>query len=661
MFYRLLHIAFCLSLLAFAGGQAALAQNNAYGIRDDMFELYVYATDNSIRPEGLVAADSMYRKAKAISDGKSMCLAQTIPVRYYTGCDKRDSVFGWADRLGATAKATGNMQYYYYAEASKIVYDLNHKQYHEAIRRVDDVWHQAFERDSLPYGRYVAMQTLGHLYASLYDRDLAIKQYKEALDYMRANVTGQDMAGTAIRIGELYLGKGEVDSAAVYCDLALKNARTSRIQSVALMLRSRILFVGGDIDGFRRAYTHAFDRVYNRDVLSDSTSIYFFLADKAMVDGDRRVAVHYASRITGSVDRYDALAKVYEYFGEYDKALDAARRSRIVVDSLRSNVILEQISILDKEIVDPQTRATYRSVVEQSKAGSADGSLWFNLFVVAAVLLVAGAVVVLMYIGYHKSRFRHRLDEAEGRAEESRLAIEMAERARASSYVQTVGRNMRNPLNAIVGFTQLLSDTDAYLSSDLRNRYSGIVRANSNLLLALVDDMTDIAELELQLAEMSLSEVSPNAVVRDAIAMFEARSLDGSAGNIKLDFVTEVPDDYVILSDSVHLRQVLNQLLSNAEKFTNNLDGGNITIEVSLSENLGRLTIAVSDTGIGVPPEQAEAIFGKFVKLNKAVPGNGLGLCLARMIIGHLDGELYLDTNYKAGARFVILLPVGGA
>ena len=218
---------------------------------------------------------------------------------------------------------------------------------------------------------------------------------------------------------------------------------------------------------------------------------------------------------------------------------------------------------------------------------------------------------------------------------------------------------MRNPLNAIVGFTQLLSDTDTYLPPELRKKYSGIVRANSNLLLALVDDITDIAELEMQLCDISLSEVCPNAIVRDSIAMFEAQSLDNGYGNIRLHFKTEIPEDYTILSDSVHLRQVLNQLLSNAEKFTNNLDGGDITIEVSLSENFGRLTIAVSDTGIGIPPSQAEAIFGKFVKLNKAVPGNGLGLCVARMIVEHLDGEIFLDTSYTGGARFIILLPVG--
>lgn len=660
MFYRLLHIVFCLSLLSLSGGEAAFAQNNAYGIRDDLFDLFVFAIDNSFQSEGLEAADSMYRKAQEISDGKSMCLAQTIPVRYYSECEKRDSLFKCVDRLGATAIATGYAQYYYYAEESKIVYDLNHNLYGEAIRWIDDVWHRAFRQDSLSYGRCVAMRALGHLYASLYDRDLAIKQYKEALDYMRVNVAGQDITETAVRIGELYLAKGELDSASVYCDMALKSARTSRIQSIALMLRSRILFDRGDADAFRRAYTHAFNRILNRDVLSDSTSLYLFFADKAIDDGNRRIALHYASRLTGSVDRYDELAKVYEHFGEYDNALDAVRRGRLALDSLRSDVILEQISILDRRILDPQNRSAYLDIAESSKDKGSHDLFWFYMFVAAVVLLVAGSIVSLMCFGYYKGKFRHRLGEAEERAEESRLAIEMAERARTSSYLQTVGRNMRNPLNAIVGFTQLLSDTDAYLSADLRNRYSGIIRANSNLLLALVDDMTDISELEMQLGEMSLSEVSPNAVVRDAIAMFEARSLDGGAYNIKLDFVTEISDDYVILSDSVHLRQVINQLLSNAEKFTNNLDGGNIRIEVSLSENLGKLTIAVSDTGIGVPPEQAEAIFGKFVKLNKAVPGNGLGLCLARMIVTHLDGELYLDTGYTAGARFVILLPVGG-
>lgn len=655
---RLLRV-ICFSVLALAGSVASVAQNNVYGIRDDLYRIYVNATDNVNRPECLEAADSMYRMARTMSDGKAMCLAQTIPVRYYIGCDKRDSVFKWADKLGETAKTTGYYQYYYFSESSRIIYHLNHKRFHTAISRINDMWHQAFERDSVSYGRFSAIQALGHLYAALYDRDLALKQYKEALGYMRGNVTDQDESGLAVRIGELYLAKGELDSAAVYCDIALKNTRTPRVQSIALMLRSRILFDRGDMDEFRRAYNHAFDRIYNRDILSDSTSIYLFLADKAMADGDIRVAGHYASRITGSVDRYDALSKVYEHFGEYEQALDAARRSRLAVDSLRREVVLEQMSILDKEIVDSRSRAAYMRVMDYSMSEAGCGSIWFWLFVSAAVLLVVFCVAAFLYCGRKRRRYERRLVEAGREIEEARLAVEMTERVRSSSYVQAVGRNMRNPLNAIVGFTQLLSDTDAYLPVELRKKYSGIVRANSNLLLALVDDMTDIAELEMQLREISLAEVSPNAVVRDAIAMFEARYSDTGGSNISLDFETEVTDEYVIFSDSVHLRQVLNLLLSNAEKFTNNLDGGNIRIGVSLSENLGKLTISVADTGIGIPPEQAEEIFSRFVKLNKAVPGNGLGLSLARMIIGHLDGEIFLDTTYTGGARFVILLPVG--
>jgi signal transduction histidine kinase/predicted negative regulator of RcsB-dependent stress response len=645
-------------LLTLAGGTTLIAQNNAYGIKDDLYRIFSYASDNANHVEGLEAADSMYRKAVDMSDGKSMCLALTVPLRHYSSRDNLDSLLIYVERLNQTARATGNLQYSYFAETSRIIYHLRRHSYNEAIKSVNNIWHQAFDNDTLPYGRCAAIQSLGHLYVALNDRDLAIRQYKEALGYLRKNVTDQDESGLAVRLSDLYLNQGKLDSAAVYCDIALKNARTQRIQSIALIMRSRILFERGNIEEFNRAYKHAFDRIHNHDIVSDSSTIYLFLTDKAKADGDMRIALHYATRINNPADRHDAVAKVYEYFGEYDKALDATRKSRLAVDSLRREIILEQLSILDRQVLTHAARYGYRQALD-TPTDTSESSFWFILFVILTVLFAIGCVAAFMQHRHISQKFRLRIEEAENRAEESRLAIEMAERARATAYIQTAGRNMRNPLNAIVGFTQLLSDTDTYLPPELRKKYSGIVRANSNLLLALVDDITDIAELEMQLCDISLSEVCPNAIVRDSIAMFEAQSLDNGYGNIRLHFKTEIPEDYTILSDSVHLRQVLNQLLSNAEKFTNNLDGGDITIEVSLSENFGRLTIAVSDTGIGIPPSQAEAIFGKFVKLNKAVPGNGLGLCVARMIVEHLDGEIFLDTSYTGGTRFIILLPVG--
>lgn len=648
-------------LLAVVVSPLTRAQNNAYGIDDVFYKELAYANNNINSLVGLEVADSLYKAAKEVADGKTMCLALTIPMRHYSAKSERDSLMKYAELLEQTARETGNLQYYYFAENSKIVFDINQRRLSDAIAAVNRMWETAFDVDTVAYGRFAAMEVLGHLYAGMNDRDLAIKQYKDAFNYMRQNVAGQDPSVIAWRLTDLYLSKGEVDSAQVYCDFALKNTRTQRVQLLSLMQRARILFARGDLEGFGKAYKHAFERIRGQNnMAADSNAIYLFMIDKAKVDGDKRVAMQYASRIKNKVTESESKAGIYEHFGEYDKALRQTRRTQHIIDSVRGDLVLEQMSILGHSVLDPKPKRDYSMTLRNAfGGGQRSDSFWMILFVVLAVLFAVAALTMALQIRHGRVLMASKVKEAEHKADEAKFAAEMSERVKATAYVQTIGRNMRNPLNAVVGFSQLMSDADSYLSDDLRKRYSGIIRANSNLLMALVDDMTDLAELEVQMRKISLSEVSPNNVVRDAIAMFEARAYDNGGNGVCLQLNTEIPDDYTIKSDPVHLRQVLNQLLSNAEKFTNNLDGGAIKVDVSLSENLGWLTISVTDTGTGVPPDKAEAIFEKFVKLNKSVPGNGLGLSIARLIITHLDGEIYLDTAYTDGARFVVLLPVG--
>lgn len=642
-------------------GRPAMAQSNVYGIDDAFYKRLIFATENLNNIRGLEAADSLYKLASKAADGKTMCLALTVPLRHYSARAQRDSVRAYADRIAEVARRTDNLQYYYYAETSRVIFDINQYQFHDAIEGVNRMWATAFDVDTTAYGRFSAMQALGHLFTGLSDRDLAIKQYKAALDFMQDNVTGQDQGGIAYRIARLYLEKGEIDSAEVYCKFALRNTRTQRIQMLSLMLRSRILFERGERDEFEKAYKHAFDRIYNKDMASDSDAIYFFMIDRAKADDDRRVALQYASRIKDKVLASETKAHVHEYFGETHKALDETKRTRFLLDSLRDEVVVEQMGILDHAVLQPKSQQDYADLLRRDDGASATSgdSLWVILFVVLAVLAGVGAVVVSIYVREKKKEAAAELAISRAKAEEEKLAAENAEKVRATTYVQTMGRNMLNPLNAVVGFSQLLSDTDSYLSDDLRKRYSDVVRANCNLLMALIDDMTDLAELEMQMHSITLAEVSPNAVVRDVIDMFEAKAPDASAAGITVELDTELPDDYTIMSDSTRLRQVLNQLLSNAEKFTNNFDGGTVHIGISLTENLGRLTISVADNGIGVPADKAEEVFEKFVKLNKAVPGNGIGLAVVKLIVKNLGGEVYLDTSYTRGARFVVLLPVG--
>ena len=114
-------------------------------------------------------------------------------------------------------------------------------------------------------------------------------------------------------------------------------------------------------------------------------------------------------------------------------------------------------------------------------------------------------------------------------------------------------------------------------------------------------------------------------------------------------------DSLFIQTDAVKFKQVIINLLTNASKFTKE---GHIRLSFSVDEGKRLITLAISDTGIGVPKEKAEAVFERFVKLNQYVQGTGLGLSLCRIIVERLGGKIWLDTSYTEGARFMFCIPL---
>lgn len=218
-----------------------------------------------------------------------------------------------------------------------------------------------------------------------------------------------------------------------------------------------------------------------------------------------------------------------------------------------------------------------------------------------------------------------------------------------SEFLQNMTHEIRTPLNAMFGFAQLLSLPDGSFSDEEKADYFNYINNSFNMLSMLIDDVLDLADADHGNYRVVSETVNVNSICRTAMQMAEIRVQP----TVNLYFTTELADDFTIKSDSRRIQQVLINYLTNACKHT--MDG-EIHLHCSTTENPGRLTFSVTDTGEGIPSDMAENIFERYKKLNENVQGSGLGLNICSIIAEKLNGEVKLDTSYNNGARFLFIL-----
>ena len=221
-------------------------------------------------------------------------------------------------------------------------------------------------------------------------------------------------------------------------------------------------------------------------------------------------------------------------------------------------------------------------------------------------------------------------------------------------YLQNMSHDIRTPMNAICGFSQILCNSQirSMLSEEEIAEYGVIIQSNTDLLSTLVNDILDISDMESGKYRLNIEVCNVNDVCRKAISTVKFRC----PNDVKMYMTSEVPDTYTMKSDPKRVEQVIMNYLTNAVKHTTE---GEIHLHVSLTENPGMVTFSVTDTGEGVSPDKAEVIFRRFEKFNTINGGTGLGLAICRTIATQLGGEAKLDLHHQGkGARFVFTHPV---
>lgn len=218
-----------------------------------------------------------------------------------------------------------------------------------------------------------------------------------------------------------------------------------------------------------------------------------------------------------------------------------------------------------------------------------------------------------------------------------------------TKFLQNMSHEIRTPLNAMFGFSQLLGLPDGSCTPEEKEQYNAYIYNSYRMLEMLVNDIIDIADSEHGNYRIEITDVPINSMCSNALRSIEFRV----PPSVRLYMTSDFADDHVIKSDERRIQQLLINYLTNACK---NTQQGEIHLHISSTEHPGKVTFSVADTGRGVPPEKAEAIFTRFTKLNQFVQGSGLGLSICQTIAEKLGGEVYLDTTYTGGARFVFVI-----
>ena len=632
-----------LALCCLAGSVAPLAaQNNPYAIDDECYK-YFQQAELLIGKEGFEEVNNeLLRTAITKDDKKAQTIyyverlknaSRSIPSHVYTTEKQDQTILQYMADLKEVADKFGYPQYYYYAYEITQNYFYNHNKIIRTMELVQELQQVATQRKDA-YGLWMSQRYMVSLYVAQSDYisaktyiQKAIKIYEESKD-------------PVIR---------RQSPSRLYCDLA--DTYNIGSDSLKINIHKAVKAATLHLDSLRCTYHLAKIAAYEKDAanyrryrdycLSDPqigtisvTAPLMFKTLDAIMEG-RFDANVINSLSIARVREIKYLANVAEVYGYEEQGFEI---ERLLVQKFERHIAeanMSKITELDARLGNAELQKELATKSEEV----------LNVTRLVMILLTILLMAIITFLIIHVRTLRRKnanLHEANERAELANAA--------KTRFVQNMSHEVRTPLNAIVGFSQLLSLPDGSFSPEEKDEFSNHIINNTKMLTMLLDDILNTTAMDSGNYRITFEDGEAGFICQSAIRSAEHRLQPG----VTMTYVPQFEGQHLFRTDPRRVQQILINLLTNSCKHTTK---GEIKLGCSLKENPGEVTFWVTDTGPGIPPDQAEAIFNRFTKLNDFVQGTGLGLSICRDIAGKMNGRVYLDTSYTGGARFVLVLP----
>ncbi|MEG0949259.1 MAG: HAMP domain-containing sensor histidine kinase [Bacteroidales bacterium] len=534
--------------------------------------------------------------------------------------------------------------------------DLFQDNYESASDRADHLYKLGKELNQ-PAGIIASYEAMGILYRQTSRPKQALASYKDGLVFLRQTLSrpSQELQFISYII-EILLAQDELEDATRYIDQyhqIIDDYANNRYADAGTISLDRCRFLlecyRTDLYIRQQEYTKAKASyqasVEYKEIVHDVYVKYYFdlntIAYHQFITKELPLALRDIENLIESEKAPEMVLRKADILSDMGNYKESVRELKTAIhlkdsindfelnnqlNSLRSRLDVNKLELEKKELEAKRNELRIRI---------------YTLCMVFTIILLVILVVALVRTFRVKNQLKrseHELKIAKDKAEESsRLK---------TIFIQNMSHEIRTPLNAIVGFSSLMAEMP-----DQATQFSSLIEENSNMLLKLVDDLLNISVIEAKNhTTLTPEKCDLNDCCQKAIDSMKGWLKD----DVKLTFTPE-RQSCMLVSDPLRLHQILTNLLTNASKYTQD---GEINLTYIMMSDHKQVKLIVTDTGVGIPSGKTDAIFERFVKLDDFKQGSGLGLYICRMIVTAMDGKIYVDTDYREGARFIVEIPI---
>lgn len=662
-------ILFLLSLFAEKSFAQNKNNNDIEPIDSVIYAYYLkcleYKTDTIV----LSMSDTLFQMAGKDNDERMQAVALCTQLDYYYYSNhpqKRDSVVAWVNRVKSFAKKTDQPKYYYFAWGSRLIYYYIHSgNYHLALVEAEKMLKEAEAENNLE-GIMTCYNSMSAIYSKKGLKKQALENIRKEIDlFEKHELKRYNIAIQYLETANILIDSDRLDSVPYFLNKAKENVKMEW-HEVLYNSSSTSYYLA--IKNYREAEKYL---NYTRELFKTHKALNPHLQSLYLLEVNyyRHIQDYTNSLKSLELWKYEMdLRKENSATSEYIKAKAniywLSNRKADAAQMYRKYIELQDI---EKEKAEQITTAEFATLLDLQQVNAEKQELenlsrkrtLQNIRIITMLLSLLLAVVIFFLYRQRKinrqlKRSKEELDHKNltllNAKDELNRAKETAERnsLMKTVFIQNMSHEIRTPLNSIVGFSAVLSSLFGNENEDVK-QYATLIDNNSQILLKLIDDILTIAYLDDPLVKTVLGPTDINLCCERSLQPLREQV----APHVKLEF-TPAYNELIVKSNAGNIIMVLSHLLNNSIKFT---EKGSIVLTYNYVEKQEELTLTVTDTGKGIPPDKQEIVFERFVKLDEFTQGTGLGLSICRIVAKRLGGDIIIDKEYTPGTRIHFTIP----